>query len=77
MILDSQAIEHLELLKSNMGAKSISATLFDYIDHCSTSFGRRMLKKWMLSPLTEIDMLEERYDSVEDLILHPQESKNL
>ena len=35
MVLDSQAIEHLELLKVNIGSsKALAATLFDYIDHC-------------------------------------------
>ena len=52
-------------------------SLFDYIDHCSTPFGRRLLKKWMLSPLMDIDALNERYDSVEDMMNHKHEAEHL
>jgi DNA mismatch repair ATPase MutS len=77
MILDSQAIEHLELLKVTSASKDVKATLFDYIDHCKTAFGKRLLKKWLLSPLTDISRIEERLDSIEDLISCPHEASNL
>ena len=57
MILDSQAIEHLDLLAEKNSDGKPSYSLFDYIDHCKTPFGRRLLKKWMLSPLMDIDEL--------------------
>lgn len=77
MILDSQAIEHLDLLQEKNSDGKPSYCLFDFIDHCSTPFGRRLLKKWMLSPLMDIDSLNERYDSVEDLISHKHELDHL
>ncbi len=40
------------------------------MDHTKTSFGKRMLKKWLASPLYNIDLINERLDSVEDLMKH-------
>ena len=75
MILDSQAIEHLELIEDHkslipipgVNQNTAQKTLFHYIDHTKTDFGKRLLKKWLLAPLVNIEMINERLDAIEDL----------
>lgn len=69
LTLDSQSIEHLELIAPN--------GLFTFINHCKTPFGKRLLKKWLLQPLTEINRINERLDSVEDLMMHHHDVQRL
>ena len=64
LILDSQAIEHLELVEGR-------SSLLNFIDNCSTHFGKRMLKQWLLAPLTNVAKIQRRLDCVEEL-LHKQ-----
>ena len=61
LILDSQAIEHLELVEGR-------SSLLNFIDNCSTHFGKRMLKQWLLAPLTNVAKIQRRLDCVEELI---------
>jgi DNA mismatch repair protein MSH6 len=74
MILDSQALEHLQILevKTSRGITS-KGSLFDLVDDTRTPFGKRLLKKWISAPLIMIEGIESRLDSVEDLINHPHE----
>jgi DNA mismatch repair protein MSH6 len=74
MVLDSQALEHLQILevKTSKGVTS-KGSLFDLVDDTRTPFGRRLLKKWISAPLMRIEGIESRLDSVEDLINHPHE----
>ena len=53
MVLDSQSLQHLEILESATGEKD--GSLFGFIDHCKTPFGKRQLKRWLMSPLLNID----------------------
>lgn len=48
MVLDSQALQHLELFDTPLGPKH---SLFHKIDRTSTKFGRRLLRKWLMQPL--------------------------
>jgi len=66
MVLDSQALEHLEIIESANGASE--GSLLHYVDHCMTSFGKRQLKRWLVSPLTNIDKIVDRQNAVGDLI---------
>ena len=43
-------------------------TLLEFIDHTSTSFGKRQIKRWLLSPLLDPEKINERLDAVEDLM---------
>lgn len=52
MVLDSQALQHLEIAESAIG--KVQGSLFGYIDHCKSAFGKRQLKRWLLSPLMNI-----------------------
>ncbi|KAK6089201.1 hypothetical protein P3W45_001828, partial [Vairimorpha bombi] len=55
MILDSSTIINMDLINDDH-----NKTLFDSINFCSTPFGQRRLKNWMLSPLTSIKCISER-----------------
>eukprot|EP00347_Sterkiella_histriomuscorum_P016833 403351679 len=94
MILDSAAIEQLELIPVESTTQlqiekkferfnpnlqkdqqvilqkpnTSQATLFDFINHTKTDFGNRLLKKWLLAPLMDIDKINDRLDAIEDLI---------
>lgn len=45
--------------------------MFSYIDYTKTDFGKRLLKKWLLAPLMDIDAINERLDAIEDMNRHP------
>jgi DNA mismatch repair ATPase MutS len=46
----------------------------EYIDHCKTPFGKRQLKRWLLSPLLNITEINQRLDAVEDMIQNQHET---
>ena len=59
MILDSYTIKNLELFKSiSTGDKN--GTLINSIDKTKTSSGSRLLKKWILHPLIDINKIKLR-----------------
>ena len=66
MVLDAQALQHLEVVESASG--KIEGSIFHYLDNCKSAFGKRQLKRWLLSPLMNIDKLNDRLDAVEDLM---------
>ena len=58
MQLDESAIKTLELVNSEYGEDS--KTLWGVLDATKTSMGSRMLKKWILEPLTELHEINTR-----------------
>lgn len=68
MILDSQALQHLEVLEVSYQSKNPEdGSLFSYVNKTSTHFGRRMLRRWLCAPLLDAKAINERFDAVEDL----------
>lgn len=62
--LDRFTIRNLELFDSNHpGGKS----LLDVLDHTVTPMGGRMLKRWILLPLTDLSAINERQEVVQFL----------
>jgi DNA mismatch repair protein MSH6 len=72
MVLDSQALQHLEIVETASG--KVEGSLFHFLDNCRTAFGKRLLKRWLLSPLMNVTKLNQRLDAVEDLISHQFET---
>jgi DNA mismatch repair protein MutS len=64
--MDRFTIRNLELVHRN---NPESKTLLDVLDATVTPMGARMLKRWIIFPLTEITKINERLDVVEDFIL--------
>ncbi|KAK9088185.1 hypothetical protein Scep_027267 [Stephania cephalantha] len=63
MVLDSAAIENLEILENNKNGGS-SGTLYEQLNHCVTAFGKRLLKSWFARPLFHTVSIRERQDAV-------------
>lgn len=62
MVLDSQCLQHLEILEAATGEKE--GSIFSFIDHCQTPFGKRELKRWLMQPLMNIAKIDDRLDAV-------------
>jgi len=41
--------------------------VINYLDHTRSHCGKRLLKKWICSPLTDIAAIEDRLDALEDI----------
>ncbi len=58
--LDESAIKTLELVSSPDGDDS--RTLWGVLDLCRTSMGSRLLRRWLLEPLTDLREINSRQD---------------
>ncbi|GJY33065.1 DNA mismatch repair protein MSH6 [Tanacetum coccineum] len=63
MILDATALDNLEVFENSVNGDS-KGTLYDQLNRCVTSFGKRLLKSWLARPLYDIDSIRERQDAV-------------
>ncbi|CAI2371577.1 unnamed protein product [Moneuplotes crassus] len=71
LVMDSQAIEHLEVMEViETTSKRREGSLIDYLDRTVTSFGKRMLERWVCSPLTDPEKINDRLDCIDDLTGH-------
>lgn len=67
--LDKFTVRSLELLNTmNEGGKS----LLDVIDRTTSPMGARMLKRWIVFPLKDIRLINERLDVVEYFFKEPE-----
>ena len=67
LILDAATQRNLELVKNNSD-NSTRHTLFAVLDEAVTPMGSRMIKKWILRPLVNRAMLEQRLAVVQQLV---------
>ncbi|WP_428262900.1 DNA mismatch repair protein MutS [Haliangium sp.] len=67
MVLDEVAIANLELTETLIGAKR-AGSLLSVIDATSTAPGGRLLRRWLLYPLTEVAPIRRRQDAVGYLV---------
>ncbi len=63
MPLDEMTRRNLELVESLRGGDA-SGTLLSVLDRTLTPMGSRLLRRWMLTPLTAKDLIEARLDAV-------------
>ncbi|NUO18603.1 DNA mismatch repair protein MutS [bacterium] len=70
LVLDPSTRRNLELVDSQSGKKE--ATLLHAIDKTRTAAGGRLLRRWLLAPLTDLKAITERLDTVEALVSEPQ-----
>ncbi len=63
MFLDGPTCTHLELLKT-MRRQSVKGSLFQILDRAVTPMGSRLLKKWIVYPLINIEKIRERLGAV-------------
>lgn len=65
--LDRFTIRNLELIQPNHESGSC---LLHVLDHTVSPMGARLLKRWILFPLTNLQKINERLDAVELLLRH-------
>ncbi|KAJ9474845.1 DNA mismatch repair protein MSH3 [Pseudozyma hubeiensis] len=66
MLLNSNTLANLEIFRT-ADEQTERGSLIWLLDKCKTAMGRRLLRKWVSRPLTDIDKLEERLDAVQAL----------
>lgn len=80
LLLDESSKRTLEVVKG-LNTFSKKRSLLDVLDKCSTSMGSRKLKKWVESPLVDLNKIQERQDIIEsftrDLLLQDKIEKIL
>ncbi len=67
MQVDRNVIFNLELL-CTMQEHSKQGSLLGVLDRCQTSMGGRQLKEWLLFPLLDKELIEQRLDAVQTLL---------
>tara|TARA_R110002110_G_scaffold12493_1_gene59216 strand:- start:25670 stop:28285 length:2616 start_codon:yes stop_codon:yes gene_type:complete len=63
--LDSRTLRNLELLQNPEGRRD--HTLISILDKTKTPMGARLLSRWLSRPTTNIQVLNNRFDSIEQL----------
>ena len=80
LLLDESSKRTLEVVKG-LNTFSKKGSLLDVLDKCSTSMGSRKLKKWVESPLVDLNKIQKRQDIIEsftrDLLLQDKIEKIL
>ncbi len=66
MVLDETTRRNLELFE-NLQTRSRKGSLLDVLDEAVTAMGGRLLKRWMSSPLMDLQRINGRLDSVAEL----------
>lgn len=64
MVLDGATIVNLDILRNNYDENE-RHSLFEKVNYCSSAFGMRLLRKWIVSPLRSVTNIEERRRHVE------------
>ena len=73
LFLDDQALENLQVFEVDYFThRSEENSLFSFIDYTRSEFGKRMLRKWLMAPLLDIEDINSRLDAVEDLAKRPR-----
>lgn len=69
MWMDRFTIRNLELLPT--GRRETEQSLLKVLDTTSTAMGARLLKRWLIMPLIDEHKINQRLNSVEQLVLDP------
>lgn len=64
MPLDEMTRRNLELVESLRASADSSGTLLAVLDRTQTPMGARLLRQWILAPLTEVAAIDARLDAV-------------
>lgn len=67
MLLTSNTLANLEIYHNSDDGKE-KGSLVSLIDKCKTVMGKRLLRRWIGKPLTDLVSLEERRDALDELI---------
>lgn len=76
MFLDANTIRNLELLTPlRSGEKGL--TLLSLLNRTKTAMGARLLRSWIIHPLSNLDKIKQRQEAIEELILNKGLSDDL
>ncbi|MFA5998679.1 MAG: DNA mismatch repair protein MutS [Candidatus Babeliales bacterium] len=67
LMLDGATQKNLDIVKNSFDG-SRSHTLFSLVDKAVTPMGSRMIKRWLLSPLMEKDIIQARQNVVKEFL---------
>ena len=67
LVLDQTTLRNLEVLR-NVRDGSQENTLVGILDYTLTPMGSRLLKKWLVEPLKDVNSINRRLDAVEELV---------
>ena len=71
LIMDDSSRRNLEVI-SNMRDGGSQYTLLECVDFTKTAMGGRLLRNWLLFPLTKLNQIEERQAQVADFVENRQ-----
>ena len=71
LLIDPTTLKHLEIVQAMDGGRS--GSLLDEIDRTVTPMGGRLLRTWLLRPLTALEPIRDRLDAVEELAVKTTE----
>jgi DNA mismatch repair protein MutS len=69
VVLDEAAVANLELC-ATLAERKKAGSLLGVLDHTQTAPGGRLLRRWLLYPLTEVAPIRRRQDAVAYLVEH-------
>ena len=69
MVIDEATRRNLELLTTTRGERR--GSLLSVLDETDTPMGGRLLRGWLLAPLTEANAIGARLDAVEEMLRDP------
>jgi DNA mismatch repair protein MutS len=76
LVLDQTTLRNLEILK-NVRDGSQENTLVSILDRTLTPMGGRLLKKWLMEPLMDVESINRRLDAVQELVSKTVQRRNL
>ena len=76
LYLDAMTRRNLELTEP-LRSDARDATLVAVLDHSLTPMGARLLRQWLLAPLTDRAAIERRHDAVEHLVSDERRRRGL
>ena len=76
MILDNETLRSLDILRCEehpsvvrgRGRQKEGFSVMSLLDRCSSSAGRKTLRRWLLKPLAAVPAIQERHDAVACLL---------
>ncbi|CAL5339327.1 unnamed protein product [Camellia sinensis] len=69
--MDGQTLVNLEIFGNNADGGPLG-TLYNYLNNCLTSSGKRLLKNWICHPLKDVEQINCRLNVVEELMAHSE-----
>jgi DNA mismatch repair protein MutS len=76
MVLDATTQRNLEIIKP-MRDDGKEGTLLSVLDETVTSMGGRLLRQWLITPLTSVSQIKRRQDAVEELLARKEDRETL